>query len=76
MQSKWWNPSFAGAYEGERRLQARPLGLGTAHLVGEDLRAAGLLEGVGLKIEVLFAGGDAGVAYKHGVGGELVGGMG
>ena len=66
----------AGAHEGESRLQARSLGLGAAHLVGEDLRAAGLLERVGLEIEILFAGGDAGVAYEHGVGGELVGGMG
>jgi len=66
----------AGAHERECLLEARPLGLGAAHLVGKNFLAAGLLEGVGLQVEVLFAGGDAGIAYEHGGRGELVGGIG
>src|SRR5258706_3908307 len=46
-------------------LQAGTLCLGTAHRIGEDLLTTCLLERVGLQIERLILGRDAGVTYQH-----------
>ena len=51
--------------EGDRSVQADSFIFGAAGDVGEDPRAAGLLEGILLEIEVLVAGRDAGVTDEH-----------
>ncbi len=46
-------------------LQTGPLRLGTAHRIGEELLTTCLGERIGLEVEGLVLGGDAGVPYQH-----------
>lgn len=50
----------------EGLIEPRPLGQRATGLVGEELLATGVLQGIGLEIEVLFGGGDASIADEHG----------
>ena len=45
--------------------ESRPLGMTSADLVVEDLLAACLPERLGLEIEILVLGGDAGIADQN-----------
>ena len=56
---------IAGPQVGQGLLQAGPLGLGPAGLVGVDLLAPRGLQGVFLEVEVLIEGRDPGVADPH-----------
>jgi hypothetical protein len=51
---------------GEGLIESRPRGPCTTGLVREELLATGALQGVGLEIEALLEGGDAGIADQHG----------
>ena len=59
----------AGAQVVQARGQLGPVGVLAALLVGEHPHAPGLGEGVQLAVEVLLAGGDAGVADQAAAGG-------
>jgi hypothetical protein len=50
----------------EGLIEPRPLGTSATGPVREELLATGAIQGVGLEIEVLFGGGDAGIADQHG----------
>ena len=63
---------IAGPQVGQGPLQAGPLGLGPARLVGIDLLAARGLQGIFLEVEVLLEGRDPGVADPHRTGSPAV----
>jgi len=60
------NQGVAVPHEIEGLGEPGPEGLGAAGLVGEDLLAAGLGEGVVLQGQVLVLGGNSSVAEEHG----------
>src|SRR6266542_4280882 len=56
---------IAGAHKGQGLQEARPLGFGPTHGIGEDVLTAGTREGIFLQVQRLIECGDTRIANNH-----------
>ena len=60
------SPRTEGALSRLQSAEPGPLGGRAAEFIGEDAGVAFLFERISLQVQVLFAGGDAGISDVHG----------